>query len=290
MKYGPKTKQWLALKKLPEQQRALVKIQLDTLEEVAAGHGRSAAQQAIEGIKGVLQAALDALYEQAQNIIAALPDMIHETFTRMAQEKLDSLPQIKGDPGYTPVKGKDYFDGEPGAPGVTPVKDKDYPSTEKLAGMISTAHKELYEKIEKEGYSAKQVKAAMVAAIKGLDFATIARGLEALTGKARLSYTALKDTPAKEVKPVHGQHTLHRGGGTGKQTYYYDLSDLCDGVTKAFAIPANTRVVAVSGTDAPGGVYRPLVDWTGTGTTLLTLTGQVAAPGVGATLYILYVQ
>lgn len=36
---------------------------------------------------------------------------------------------IKGDPGYTPIKGVDYFDGakgDPGDPGYTPVKGVDY--------------------------------------------------------------------------------------------------------------------------------------------------------------------
>ena len=33
---------------------------------------------------------------------------------------------IKGDPGYTPVKGVDYFDGEPGDDGYTPIKGVDY--------------------------------------------------------------------------------------------------------------------------------------------------------------------
>ena len=32
-------------------------------------------------------------------------------------------PGEKGDPGYTPIKGIDYFDGEPG---YTPVKGVDY--------------------------------------------------------------------------------------------------------------------------------------------------------------------
>lgn len=32
----------------------------------------------------------------------------------------------KGDEGYTPVKGKDYFDGKDGEDGYTPVKGKDY--------------------------------------------------------------------------------------------------------------------------------------------------------------------
>ena len=33
------------------------------------------------------------------------------------------ISTIKGDPGYTPIKGVDYFDGEPG---YTPIKGVDY--------------------------------------------------------------------------------------------------------------------------------------------------------------------
>jgi len=35
----------------------------------------------------------------------------------------EQLEELKGDPGYTPIKGKDYFDGNPG---YTPVKGLDY--------------------------------------------------------------------------------------------------------------------------------------------------------------------
>jgi len=73
------------------------------------------------------------------------------------------------------------------------------------------------------------------------------------------------------------------------QTYYYDLTDQCDGVTKSFTVPANNRIVGVFGTQFPI-IYRPLVDWTGSGTTTLTLTDEVGAPETGQTLYILYVQ
>jgi hypothetical protein len=41
----------------------------------------------------------------------------------------DGQPGEKGDPGYTPVKGVDYFDGKdgnPGADGKTPIKGTDY--------------------------------------------------------------------------------------------------------------------------------------------------------------------
>lgn len=34
--------------------------------------------------------------------------------------------RVKGKDGYTPVKGKDYFDGTDGKDGYTPVKGKDY--------------------------------------------------------------------------------------------------------------------------------------------------------------------
>lgn len=39
---------------------------------------------------------------------------------------VDYFDGIKGDPGYTPVKGVDYFDGAKGDPGYTPIKGKDY--------------------------------------------------------------------------------------------------------------------------------------------------------------------
>lgn len=79
------------------------------------------------------------------------------------------------------------------------------------------------------------------------------------------------------------------GRGTGSPTQYYDLSSLCDGNTKAFSIPANSRILGVFSTQAPM-TYRPTVDWTGSGTTTLTLTDAVTAPQTGQTLWILYVE
>ena len=73
------------------------------------------------------------------------------------------------------------------------------------------------------------------------------------------------------------------------QVYDYDLTDQCNGVTKVFTIPANIRVVGVFGTQEPKN-YRPGVDWTGSGTTTLTLTDEVGAPQTGQTLWIQYVK
>lgn len=42
---------------------------------------------------------------------------------------INGTPGAKGDSGYTPIKGVDYFDGakgDPGDPGYTPVKGVDY--------------------------------------------------------------------------------------------------------------------------------------------------------------------
>lgn len=44
------------------------------------------------------------------------------TYEDFTEEQLESL-KVKGDPGYTPVKGVDYFDGKDG---YTPIKGVDY--------------------------------------------------------------------------------------------------------------------------------------------------------------------
>ena len=53
-----------------------------------------------------------------------------------------------------------------------------------------------------------------------------------------------------------------------------DLSASLNGVTKIFTIPANTAIVLVVSSSVPF-VFRPTVDFTGTGTTTLTFTAAV---------------
>ena len=264
--------------------RVLISEQLNAIDEIASAHGQAAANKFLAATKEGLQESLKGLYGRASQLLADFPAWAKREFARMAREKLDSLPALKGDPGYTPVKGKDYFDGPPGK---TPVPNVDYPTVESVTKMIGAAHVALYDKLEKEGLSATQIKAAIGSAFDTIPAEKIARAMEKLPLKEKLDYNkGLKNQPSELAT---APHTLHRGTSSGKQTYYYDLSDLCDGNTKVFVIPSNTRVVSVVGTDAPSGVYRPLVDWTGTGTITLTLTSAVAAPTLGATLYILYV-
>ena len=62
-----------------------------------------------------------------------------------ALEEAKASGAFKGEPGYTPVKGKDYFDGEPG---YTPVKGKDY-----FDGAPGTPGKTAYQYARDAGYT-----------------------------------------------------------------------------------------------------------------------------------------
>lgn len=70
-------------------------------------------------------------------------------FENLTPEQKEELRGPKGEDGYTPVKGVDYFDGEPGANGYTPVKGVDYfdgqdyiltdADKQEIAGMVEVS-------------------------------------------------------------------------------------------------------------------------------------------------------
>lgn len=97
-----------------------------------------------------------------------------------------------------------------------------------------------------------------------------------------------KELTAQEVSRMV-RSAIPRVGGGGDVIHYEDLSDLCDGSKKIFTLPPNRRVIKVECTDAPGGIYRPLVDFVVSGRTL-TLDSAVIAPQLGATLLVYYVR
>lgn len=83
---------------------------------------------------------------------------------------------------------------------------------------------------------------------------------------------------------------MHGGGSsTSSITYSVDLSAQCNGSNKVFTVPTNTSFILLTGTDAPL-TYRPVIDYTGSGTTTLTLDVGVNAPSSGATLILTYVN
>lgn len=75
-------------------------------------------------------------------------------FVGTIEEWLESLkgepgsPGEKGDPGYTPVKGVDYFDGQDGDDGYTPVKGVDYWTEADKAEMVSSVIAQVQEMID----------------------------------------------------------------------------------------------------------------------------------------------
>lgn len=284
MPIGPATRRFIAARRNPSDTALVFMMEIE--QKAKSLVAKAIAETLAEEKKAIGATVEDIAKSTKKQMDAHVTGLINE-FKRAFREKIESLPAIKGDPGRTPRKGVDYFDGDSGEPGYTPIAGKDYPSLEMYKKDLIVVTEQVFRRLIAEGMTKKQIQDTIAGIVKTVqfDFGTIARGLETLRGTSQLSYRALKDTPALAEGT---RHTLHRGG-TSKQTYFYDLSDLCDGVTKTFAVPANTRIVSVSCTDAPAGVYRPLVDWTGTGTQLLTLTGEVAAPTRGATLYILYV-
>lgn len=89
------------------------------------------------------------------------------------RDYFDGAAGPKGEPGYTPVKGKDYFDGkdgQKGADGYTPVKGKDYFDGKDGAngkdGAAGPAGKDGHTPIKGTDYFTDSDKAEMVNAVK----------------------------------------------------------------------------------------------------------------------------
>ena len=111
--------------------------------------------------------------------------------------------------------------------------------------------------------------------------------LESLKSDERLDKNAIKglDDLLKSgymiEKPI-----FSFGGRRGSVLRKYSLTSQCNGVTKAFTLPIDTRdVLGVFGTQFPI-QYDPSGDWTFEGRTL-TLGASVGAPETGQTLWTL---
>jgi len=192
-------------------------------------------------------------------------------------------------------------DGEPGKDGTTPKEGIDYPSKrqikeivkENIAAEISISLSELETTFKnKENTFAVKLDAVMKDIKK--DFPKLELKGEDIVNKINsLAITPDKQIDASHIKNLKrftekadGKKRL--GRGTSNPVQFYDITSQCNGVLKIFNIPVNTKVLAVYGTQFPV-IFRPLIDWTATSTTL-TLTSEVSAPEEGQTLFILYVE
>lgn len=250
--------------------------------------------------------------------------MFNEAVNRAVENIIGKSKGDKGDPGkqgdpgrpgHTPVVGKDFFTkkdidmmvdavldavpepkkgdkGDPGEVGSTPMAGVDFPTHKEIEVMVGKRFAEFFG--AKEEMSVKEMSKFVESAMREMfSPATVARGLEKLKGEKKLSYTALKDRPNIPGTPIGTKKTnKQRGGGGGSggsSVAAYDLSDELDGSTKSFTVPSNTNFLMLVSTQAPQ-VYRLTTDFTGSGTTTLTLTAEVDAPTKGQTLILLYVE
>ncbi len=179
----------------------------------------------------------------------------------------------------TPTKGKDYSDGKKGD---TPIKGIDY------FDGVDADEENVLEKVLKK--VPKLDLSGIITDIKELKKRKqkpeeIVRSLEALKGKEKLDYFALKNLP--DIPQDGKRRTLHRGG-QGLAVFAHDLSSQTDGSTKTFTIPVHTRALSLTGSDFPF-TYRLTTDFTTSGTTL-TITSSPDAPSQNATLWFVYAK
>lgn len=115
--------------------------------------------------------------------------------------------------------------------------------------------------------------------------------LESLSGNNRLDKSAIKGLNEQLngfLRTIREISTVRGGGDSGQS---YDLSNLLDGATKTFTVPAHRKLFPVIGSSAPF-IFRPTIDYTHTRTTI-TFTSQVDAPSAlaaGQSLMIFYTR
>lgn len=221
------------------------------------------------------------LKQLEEKIIETAKQTVEDLFSRNDMETvIENLKSAKGDKGengddgYTPIKGIDYRDG---IDGYTPVKGRDY--RDGKDGRDG-----------RDGVDGKDGKDGINGIVEDIQGADIVAKLVALPEKDRLPASAIKGLNEKKASWKKGGGRL--GRGTGNAIMSYDISDLLDGNTKVFTIPANIRIVEVTSSSEPFH-FRKTVDYTGTGTTTLTFTSAVDASTMlaqGQSIDVIYVE
>lgn len=99
--------------------------------------------------------ALDSTVGRVINVVMELQNQLANLKLRKGDKGDRGERGLQGSPGYTPVKGRDYFDGVPGKNGYTPVKGRDYTDGARgKDGYTPVKNKDYYDgKDGKEGYT-----------------------------------------------------------------------------------------------------------------------------------------
>ena len=193
---------------------------------------------------------------------------------KVIKEVLRQIPKPKD--GYTPVKGKDYFDG------------KDADVTQIVLEAATLAISEVTEQIPTIEDIEKDLPKLGE---------KIRDGLELLQGDERLKIEAI-DNLREELdelkKKIQVKTSNFIGGGLsggGRIVKSYDLSTYLDGVTKVFSLPVMWRIISIHSSSFPT-AFRETIDYVhdASGNTL-TFTSEIEASttlAAGQTITIIY--
>lgn len=176
--------------------------------------------------------------------------------------------------GYTPVKGEDYFDGEPGKDYILTNKDKDeiaqkieVPVVEKVVEKIIHEQPVVNETIKNITVENPVTGKEVVEKINSLE----------IEPDLQIGFEHIKDWKKhvkEEIRSFGGTNNLG-GGITGRDLFQdIDISSQFDGVLSTFSIPAVYRIISVDLSSFPYGSCRKNVDYTWTPTSI-TFTSQI---------------
>jgi len=180
--------------------------------------------------------------ELKQETIEAIKSALKELAPSLKGEKGDEGDSVVGSPGYTPIKGVDYFDGKDG---YTPIAGKDYPDTKQIISEIRKATNKIKLPQPQDGKTP----------IKGIDYFTpdeinkiISETKKAINMK---KITGRFDEIEKLIKELEkgqkriGQSRIMYGGGGG--IHIETPSGTKNGTNTSFTVTHKPKLMTFNG-------------------------------------------
>lgn len=244
---------------------------------------------------------LDNLHNSTQEIVEAVKNIPQmeippypeippfPTTIKVEIEDLEKLKGEKGDAGYTPVKGLDYFDG---VDGYTPIKDIDY-----FDGKAADEDKIINEVISKipipkdgvDGQSPKiedivKTVVKYLKELKGDDKLSLKIFKEGsdIVGKVALHANMMKNMPQSLIE---GDQRWGGHGSSSSSTGTFNYQNPLTGVLGTASVYTFTNSIGQLVLNSQ--IMIPGVDYTGQGTTTATfLNGFIPQPPSLVNIYL----
>lgn len=242
-----------------------------SLKSAIARSRTSPQQGGFLGIKEIVEPIVDEMVEQMKDDIKKT---LIAHFKKFFEENAFKIRGEKGDSGRQGPEGRVGMVG-PGSSIPGPTGDDGGPGRDGGPGPDG--------KDGKDGRDGSPDKSQQIA--DKLNKLSQSVDMDVIRGLARQLLNM-----ANEVRNVKRTGGAMRGGGDTVR--FSDLSASLDGSTTSFTIPTNRRIIQVIGSAAPF-VFRPTVDFTGSGTTTLAFTSEINAAislAQGQSLIITYTQ